>query len=179
MSTSNHMDSNVSTKDSKQLWYREYRGAAYASAFGALAYTVLLAIRFPPFSYLPAILVGGGPGIWLLLSYVLVLLVGVSGFGTLSSILRNIELDEGRTVNSAIMWPAFIILVIGFVVSCLLLAVAGADGGYSVSIADASGTTVEMLLRPFVYPITASTLITVLGAALALYAMISARWHQA
>ena len=165
------------TDASRQFWYRRFRGAAYASAVGSLVWTVIIALPFPPFSYLPPIIVGGGPGTWFLLAYILFLFVGVAGFGVLSSFLHTVELQENRTVGSTVMWPAYALLVIGYVSSCILLAIAGADGGYAASISIASGTSVHTLLQPFVYPITASTMVAVIGAALALYAMIRAGWR--
>jgi len=166
----------TSASGKKQLWYRKFRGAAFASAAGILVWTVAMALPFQPFSYLPPIIVGGGPGTWFLLAYLLALAVGVAGFGTFSSFLQTIEIQESRSVSPSAMWPAFILLCAGFASSCLLLAVAGASGGYASTISNASGTSVEDLLRPFVYPVTASTLTAVVGAALALYAMIRAGW---
>jgi hypothetical protein len=160
----------------KQLWYRRFRGAALASAIGFLVWTVVIALPFQPFSYLPPIIVGGGPGTWFLLSYLLALAVGVAGFGAISSFLHTIEVHENRSVNPGVMWPAFVLMCVGFAFSCLLLAIAGASGGYTSTISNASGTSVENLLKPFVYPVTASTLVAVVGAALALYAMIRAGW---
>jgi len=161
----------------KQLrWYRKFRGAAFASAIGFLVLTVAIALPFQPFSYLPPIIVGGGPGTWFLLAYLLLLAVGVAGFGAFSSFLHTIETHENRSVSSSVMWPAFILICVGFASGCMLLAIAGASGGYTATISNASGTSVENLLRPFVYPVTVSTLTAVVGAALALYAMIRAGW---
>lgn len=161
------------------FWYRRFRGAAYVSAIGSLVLTLLIILPFPPFSYLPPIIVGGGPGTWFLLAYMLLITVGVAGFGVLSGFLHTIELHENRSVNSGLMWPAFILLGIGLAASCLLLAFAGAVGGYTSTISNVSGTSVENLLQPFVYPITISALMAIVGAALALYAMIRAGWPPA
>lgn len=165
------------TEQNKALWYRRFRSASYGSAFAALIWTFVIVLPFPPFSYLPPILVGGGPGIWFLLAYLVFLIVGVAGFGVLSSFLHTIELHENRTLQSSTMWAAYALLIVGFASTCFLLAVAGALGGYTASIGNASGTSVETLLRPYVYPTTASTMTAVVGAALALYAMIRAGWH--
>lgn len=160
----------------KQLWYRRFRAAAFASLIGFMAWTIAIALPFQPFSYLPPIIVGGGPGTWFLLAYLLALAVGVAGFGSLSNFLHTIEVQENRPVSSTVMWPAFILMCAGFAFSCLLLAIAGASGGYASTISSASGTSVEDILKPFVYPVTVSTLTAVVGAALALYAMIRAGW---
>ncbi len=166
----------TSTDIQRRWWYRRFRGAAFASVMGSLVWTVLMVLPFPPFSYLPPIIVGGGPGTWFLLAYLLALAVGVAGFGAISSFLYAIEVHENRTVSSTVMWPALVLLCAGFVSGCLLLALAGASGGYASTIGNASGTSVENLLQPYVYPVTLSTLVAVVGAALALYGMIRARW---
>lgn len=159
----------------RPLWYRRYRGAAYLSAFAALVWTVVTVLPFEPFSYLPPIIVGGGPGIWFVLAYILFLVVGIGGFGALSAFLTTVELHENRTVDSRTMWPALVLLSIGVVGSCLLLAVAGALGGYEAT-QNATTSHIDSLLSPYVYPITAMVLVTVVGAGLAVLSMVRARW---
>lgn len=158
------------------LWYRKYRGAAYLSSFAALVWTVIIVIPFDPFHYLPPIIVGGGPGIWFILAYLLFIVVGIGGFGALSAFLTTVELHEGRTINPRTMWPALILLSIGMVGSCLLLAVAGAVGGYASVYEGSSTNSIDSLLSPYVYPIVTTVLLTVVGAALAVLSMARARW---
>jgi hypothetical protein len=160
----------------RQLWYRRYRGAAYAFALAALAWTAAMVLPFAPFSDVPPIIVGGGAGVWLLVGYVLFVTVGIGGFGALTSFLVAVELHEKRTVDSRVMWPATIILIVGFVGSCVLLGAAGAVGGYDSTFQSASAHAIDDLLSPLVDPITVLVLITVVGAALAIIAMIRARW---
>lgn len=131
---------------------------------------------FPPFSYLPPIIVAGGPGVWLLFAYLLFLVVGIAGFGSLSSFLTTVELHEGRSIDSRIMWPAILLLAVGFVGSTSLLAWAGATGGYAATFQTSSAKSIDDLLFPYVNPIIAFTLVTVVGAALALVSMVRARW---
>ncbi len=166
----------TSPGDAKPLWYRRYRGAAYVSTLVALAWTVAIVLPFEPFSYLPPIIVGGGPGIWFVLGYVLFIVVGIGGFGALSAFLTTVELHENRRANSWIMWPALILLVIGVSGSCLLLAVAGAVGGYASTFGTSSAQSIHDLLTPYVNPITDLTLIAVIGAGLAVLSMVRARW---
>ena len=158
------------------LWYRRYRGAAYVFALGALVWTAAMVLPFAPFSDAPPILVGGGPGVWLLVGYVLFVAVGIGGFGAMTSFLVGVELHEKRSVDSRLMWPATALLVVGFVGSCVLLGVAGAVGGYDSTFQSASAQAIDGVLSPFVYPITSLVLITVIGAALAVVALVRARW---
>ena len=160
----------------RPLWYRRYRGAAYLSTFAALVWTVVMVLPFVPFSYLPPIIVGGGPGIWLVFGYMLFLVVGVGGFGCLSAFLTTVELVENRTINPRTMWPALILLSIGVVGSCLLLGVAGVVGGYASTYGTSSPQSIHDMLLPYVDPIIALTLIAVVGAALAVLSMVRAGW---
>lgn len=159
-----------------QLWYRRYREAAYASTLAALVWTVVIVLPFEPFSYLPPIIVGGGPGIWLVLGYVLFIVIGIGGFGALSAFLTTVELHEKRRVDPRTMWPALILLWAGVAGSCLLLAVAGAVGGYASTFQTMSAQSIHDLLTPYVDPITTLTLIAVIGAGLAVLSMVRARW---
>ena len=160
----------------KPLWYRRYRGVAYLSTLAALVWTLVIVLPVTPFSYIPPIIVGGGPGIWFVLAYVLFILVGVGGFGALSAFLTTVALHENRAVSSRTMWPALVLLSAGTVGSCLLLAVAGAVGGYAATYSLSTTTSIDSLLSPYVWPITTLVVVTVIGAALAVLAMVRARW---
>ena len=160
----------------KPSWYRRYRGAAYIATFAALVWTVVIVIPYAPFSYLPPIIVGGGPGVWFVLGYILFVVVGVGGFGALSGFLTTVELYEHREVDSRTMWPALILLSVGLVGSCVLLAIAGAVGGYASTFGTSSASSIDSMLSPYVDPITTLTLVAVIGAALAVLSMVRARW---
>jgi hypothetical protein len=123
-------------------------------------------------------MVGGGPGIWLVFAYVLFLVIGIGGFGVLSAFLTTVELHEGRTLDPRTMWPALILLSIGVSGSCLLLALAGAVGGYATTFETTTAKSIDNLLLPYVDPITTLTLIAVIGAALAVLSMVRARWPE-
>jgi hypothetical protein len=160
----------------RPLWYRRYRGAAYLSLFGALVWTVVIIIPYQPFSYLPPIIVGGGPGIWLALAYVLFIVAGVGGLGAMSAFLTTVELHEGRAIDDRLMWPAMVLLSLGIPGSCLLLGVAGAVGGYAATYGTSSANSIDSMLSPYVDPITVLTILAVAGAALAVLSMVRARW---
>lgn len=148
------------------------------SAFATLAWTVVIVLPFAPFNSIPPIIVDGGPGVWFLLAYIMFLLVGTGGFGILSGLLATLELQERRTLDARLMWPALLLLSFGMVASCTMLAVAGYEGGY----ANYVGSTSQVLggiLSPYVYPTTVFVIVAVLGAALALLSMVRARWPAA
>lgn len=161
----------------KPLWYRRYRGAAYLSTLAALVWTVIIVLPFAPFTYLPPIIVGGGPGTWLVVAYLLFMVIGIGGFGALSAFLTTVELHEGRAIDPRTMWPALIFLSIGVTGSCLLLALAGAIGGYA-AISETPAASIDAILSPYIYPITGMTLVAVVGAALAVLSMVRARWPE-
>lgn len=158
----------------KHNWYRRYRGSAYLGILGAIAWTAIIALPVVPFSYLPPIIVGGGPGIWFVLAYLLFIVVGVGGFSAISAFLATVELHEGRTIDDRIMWPALILLLIGSWGSCLLLAVAGGVGGYASTYGTATAS-LTTLLSPYVDPITALVSLALIGAALAILSMAGAK----
>jgi hypothetical protein len=158
------------------MWYRRYRGASYLCTFAAMVWTGVIVLPFAPFSYLPPIIVGGGPGIWFVLAYLLFLVIGVGGFGVMSGFLTTVELHEGRQVSDGMMWPSLLLLSVGLVGSCLLLGVAGAVGGYAATFQASSVTSIDSLLSPYTYPITAFALTAVVGACLAVLSMVRARW---
>jgi len=157
------------------FWYRRFRAAAFAAAVGSLVWTVIIIMPFQPFSYIPPIMVDGGPGTWFALAYVLYLAIGVGIFSSVSSLLYTIEVHERRVVSSAAMLLGFTLWNVGLVASCVLLGLGGVMGGYASTIGNASEKAVENLLSPFVYPITVAVLVAAVGAVLTLFAMISAR----
>jgi hypothetical protein len=159
----------------KRYWYAMFRTASYFSVFGALVWTVAMVIPFAPFSDIPPILVGGGPGQWLVVAYLLYLALGGGGFGWLSGLLYTIEKAENRVISPSLMWPGFLMLFLGVTASCVSLGYAGAVGGYSSIINGASTASLKQFLSPFVYPITATVVVAVAGAVLVLLAMIRAR----
>lgn len=165
----------MSFNGGKIYWYKRFRLATYTGLAASIIWTVFIVLPFRPFSYLPPIIVGGGPGIWFVLSYLLLLMVGVAGFGTVSGLLHTIEADESRSLNPLIMSLALVLLGLGTAFSCGLLAVAGAVGGYDSTVLGTSGSSVHEQLSLYVYPITATSLATLAGAALTLTGMIRAR----
>lgn len=159
----------------KVLWYRRFRAAAYVSSVGLMLLTFIIVLPFHPFSYLPPIIVSGGPGIWLLLGYVLYAIVGFGGFASLSALLFVVETHEGRRPDSRMMTAGFALLFAGVTLSCVLLVLAGALGGYASTIKGASTQAVEAMLNPYVYPTTVTALASVIGAGLLIVGMTGAK----
>ncbi|MDV3277064.1 MAG: hypothetical protein LYZ69_01185 [Nitrososphaerales archaeon] len=162
-------------KAERRYWYTTFRMASYANTFGALIWTALMVLPFAPFSSVPPIMVAGGPGQWLVVAYLLFVTVGAGGFGWLSGLLHTIEVHEGRKADPSLMWPGFILLYFGVTSSCAMLAAAGTLGGYASTVSAGPVTPLREVLSPYVYPITATVLVAVAGAFLALLAMIRAR----
>lgn len=163
----------MSSPHKERYWYTRFRVASYVNVFGALIWTIIMVLPFSPFSEIPPIMVGGGPGEWLVISYLLYLSVGIGGFGWVSGLLEVIEKEEKRGVSPPLMWPGFVMLFCGVTVSCVSLGYAGASGGYALE--NGSSSTLHQMLSPYLYPISATTIVAVAGAFLVLLAMIRAR----
>jgi len=158
---------------SNGYWYTRFRVAAFVSIFGAVIWTVLIVLPFSPFSKIPPIMIVGGPGDWLVVAYLLYISLGAGAFGWLSSILRVIEQEERRTISPSLMWPGYLLLFFGVTVSCVSLGYAGASGGYAL--VNGSSSTLHQMLSPYLYPISATTIVAAAGAVLVVLAMIRAR----
>jgi hypothetical protein len=158
----------------KTFWYKRFRTAAYVTVLGSMVWTVLIVLPVVPLSYLPPIMIGGGPGIWFLLGYVLYVTVGVGGFGALSTFLLIIETHESRTLNGRIMLPGLILLYGGVTSGCILLGMAGAVGGLALTIQHTTVSDAQSLLSPYVNPITVASLVAVAGAGVSMYGMVTA-----
>jgi len=157
------------------FWYTRFRVAAYVGVLGSLVWTVAIALPFAPFSYLPPIIVGGGPGMWFVLSYVLYMTVSIGGFGALSFFLYVIEVQEKRALDQTTIALGFVLLVFGVIASCAMLATAGGLSGYGLTHANATETATQNLLESFVYPVAAAVIVSAIGAALVVLSMARAR----
>lgn len=159
----------------RKFWYKRFRNAAYATIVGSAAWTIAILLPLMPFSYLPPIIVGGGPGIWLLIGYVLYLAVGVGGLAALSALIFAIETYEGRILNERVMMAGLALLCFGVTVGCVLLGIAGAVGGYALTIQHTTVETVQNTLELYVEPITVVSLVAVAGAGVSVFGMVTAK----
>lgn len=159
----------------RPVWYKRFRTAAYVAAFLAMTWTVVIILPFDPFNSLLPVMIGGGAGTWLLLGYVIYLAVGVGGFAALASLLSTVELGEGRVPNGLIMAVGLVMLFVGVTASCLLLGVAGAVGGYAQTIQHQPEASLENILVPFVDVTRVTSAVAVLGAAVVIFGIGTAR----
>lgn len=158
----------------KKFWYRRFRNAAYVTVLGWIVWTLAIVLPVAPFSYLPPIMIGGGPGTWFLLGYILYVTVGVGGFAGLSAFLFAIETYERRTLNETVMLIGFVLLYLGLNLGCILLGVAGAMGGYALTIEHNTVTSAQNILSVYVDPITAAVFVAAAGVVLSIYGMVTA-----
>jgi len=159
----------------KTLWYRRFRTAAYANAVGSMLWTIAIVLPFAPYSYLQPIMVGGGPGTWFLVGYILYPTVGVGGFASISSILFVIETYEQRNLSHGVMLTGLILLYGGVLAGCVLLGIAGMSGGYAIIIQHSTVSVAQSVLSPYVTPITTASLAAVAGAGVSIYGMATAK----
>jgi hypothetical protein len=140
-----------------------------------MLWTIAIVIPFAPFSYLQPIMVGGGPGTWFLVGYILYPTVGVGGFASISSFLFVIETYERRNMNRGVMLTGLTLLYGGVLFGCVLLGVAGVSGGYAIIIQHSTVNVAQSVLLPYVTPITIASLAAVAGAAVSIYGMAAAK----
>jgi len=159
----------------KTLWYKRFRAAACLNAIVWMVWTVVILAPFVPFSYLQPIMIGGGAGSWFLLGYLLFPIVAIGGFAGISSLVFVIETYERRMINCGVMLTGLVMLYAGVLVGCLLLAMAGASGGYALTIQRSAVNTAQDLLSPYVGPITVASLVAVAGTGLTIYGMATAK----
>lgn len=158
----------------RKYWYKRLRIPVYATIAGFLLWTIIIIIPVRPFADIPPIIVGGGPGTWFVLGYVLYLAAAVGGFPALSALTFIIEAYDQRKLNDRIMLVGISLLFVGVTISCILLAVAGAMGGYVLTIEHGTVSDAQNLLMPYVNPITAFVLIGVVGTAVSIFGMVTA-----
>src|SRR5271157_372784 len=105
--------------------------------------TLFVVLPFRPFSFLPPIIEAGGPGLWFLLGYLLYAAVGFGGFAALSALMFTIETYESRKPDDALTLAGFALLYAGVTVTSVLLLLAGALGGYAISVGGATTQAAE------------------------------------
>jgi hypothetical protein len=157
------------------FWYTRFRNAAYSAIVVSAVWTVTIVLPFAPFSYLPPIIVGGGPGAWLIVAYLLYMAVGAGGFSALSALIFALETHERRILNERIMIFGLVLLFFGVTVGCILLGVAGAVGGSALTIQHMTVETVQHTLDLYVAPITLAAVMALVGAGLSLFGMVTAK----
>jgi hypothetical protein len=89
---------------------------------------LLIVIPYPLFNYLLPIIKKGGPGIWFLFGYLIYIIAGPVGLGTVSALIKTIEIDEKAHINEALAKIGFYLSYAVVLLSDILLALAGALG---------------------------------------------------
>lgn len=144
--------------------HRMVRNASIINLSISIIWTFLIVLPLEPFSILLRIIVGGGPGVWFLLAYLLHLIIGYVGFTGLSFLYYLIEEKWETKLNNKFIIGGFYLLFIGVNITLITLAVAGAIGGYYLNIVHAPVEDVRSILEPMVNPIRILSLITIIGA---------------
>jgi hypothetical protein len=169
---------NNSIKQGKNFsLYRKLRKIALINIIIAAVWTLLFVLPIDFSQSLLRILVGGGPGIWLLIGYILFIVVGCLGFIGLSMFILN--LDEAVIKSrSTFLIVGIIMFYVGVIGSTLGLGLAGTLGGYSTTILHAPITNTEAILQPFEKPIQTFLIITVIGVLILVYIFLAAESHE-
>jgi hypothetical protein len=153
----------VSAAKKETSWSYRFRMAAVTSGVGAVAWTILMIIPAAPFSSAQPILVGGGPGAWLLLGYVLYLVAGFCALAAMSALLPEGSGYGGSTFGS-LLGAGLGLYYAGVTAACVLLGIAGYVGGYASTISRLPVQSVESQLSPYVWPVSFAAFAACAGA---------------
>ncbi|MGA1975396.1 MAG: hypothetical protein ABSG92_07145 [Conexivisphaerales archaeon] len=154
----------MSSAKKEVSWSYRFRMAAVSSGVGAVIWTVLMIIPASPFSSVQPILVGGGPGTWLLLGYVLYMVAGFCALAGMSALLHTIENAPRGSAFDALLMAGLGLYYAGVTATSLLLGWAGYVGGYANTISRLPESSIESLLTPYVQPVTLGALAACAGA---------------
>lgn len=154
----------MKTEGGGGAWHQRFRAASISAGVGAVLWTLLMVLPFAPFSSIPPILVGGGPGTWLLLGYVLYLVAGFGGLTGMSVLLYLLERREPKRANGGMMGAGLALYYAGTTLASALLGLAGYSGGYAFSIQHLPDPSIETVLLPYVEPVTLAVLVSCAGA---------------
>ncbi|MEM2909662.1 MAG: hypothetical protein QXO01_01150 [Nitrososphaerota archaeon] len=130
-----------------------------------------MVLPIQPFPTILRIIVGGGPGTWLILGYILYLVVGFAGHLGFSYLYYLIEKVEYRKVNGLLAGLNIITMYIGITGASFMLAIAGILGGYASTILHSSSEEVRLILEPFVNPIRILSIVAIIGVLLGIAAL--------
>ncbi len=154
----------AASKDTQELqpvWYLRFRRAALINGTISALWTLIMILPFPPFPIFLRIIVGGGPGTWFMLSYILYIAVGFGGFLGLSFLYFAVESE--RKIHQRLAWLNLLAMYVGVTGAVLTLAAAGALGGYASTIVHSPPETVRLILEPFVDVIRVLCLVAFIG----------------
>ena len=168
----------VSEARKEVSWYHRFRMAAVTAGVGAVLWTILMIIPAPPFSSALPILVGGGPGTWLLLGYVLYVVAGFCSLAGMSALLLPYGEGDSGSPSDSLLTVGLGLYYVGVTATSLMLGLAGYAGGYASTISRLPEQSIESLLAPFVWPVTVAVLAACAGALIILATMARAHGGQ-
>lgn len=156
-----------------------YRRAASYNAVVSCIWTIILSLPMEPFNTLPRIMVGGGPGIWLVMAYVLMIAVGVCGFIGLSYIFSSCQpmTVKAAPIRTHLAIAGFFLTYFGMIGALAILAYAGAVGGYADTILSLPAEQVRPLLQPLLMPARILSSTAAIGVLLTIAASFPTSWR--
>jgi hypothetical protein len=150
------------------------RKIALANAVAASIWTLIIVLPIEPFPLLLRIIVGGGPGIWFIMGYLLFIIVGFCGLAGLSYIYYMAE-KEGNKISNQLSILGLVLTCVGTIATTIMLQLAGAMGGYEYTIMRAPTEKIRLLLEPLVNPIRLLVIMTSIGIILQSSAVLFAK----
>jgi len=150
------------------------RKVALANAVAASIWTLVMVLPLEPIPLLLRIIVGGGPGTWFVIGYLLFIIVGFCGFAGLSYIYYMAE-KEGSKINNQLAILGLVLTCIGTIAASIMLQLAGALGGYEYTIMRSPTEKIRSLLEPLVNPLRLFTIMASIGVILQSSAVLFAR----
>ncbi len=158
------------------LLYKRFVRLAIVNSIIAIFWTLLFILPISLSQTLQRILVGGGPGVWLIIGYVLFVIIGCLGFIGLSIIALNI--NQPTKIMSFLLNIGTLMFYVGILGSTLGLGIAGSLGGYSSTILHEPVSTTASILEPFVIPIQLFSLIAIIGALILMIVFLMVGIHE-
>lgn len=145
-----------------------FRKATIINSLISIVWTIIIILPIEPFSLLLRVIVGGGPGTWFLLAYILHIIIGSGVFLGFSYLYYTIEDSLNIKAGNIFNLIGFFLLFIGANITLIVLAIAGAIGGYYLNIVHVPIELIRDTLESFVNPLRILSLVTVVGALLCL-----------
>ncbi|MGB9729451.1 MAG: hypothetical protein ACPL1B_06210 [Thermoprotei archaeon] len=167
---------NLINKRVNSLLYRRFIKLAIINSIIAIFWTLLFILPISLSQTLQRILVGGGPGVWLIIGYVLFILIGCLGFVGLSIIVLSI--NQLTRIMSFLLNIGMSMFYVGTLGSTLGLGIAGSLGGYSSTILHEPVSSTASILEPFVIPIQLFSLIAIIGALILMIVFLMVGIHE-
>ncbi|MEM3832229.1 MAG: hypothetical protein QW128_01335 [Thermoprotei archaeon] len=168
--------SNSVNKNVNSLLYKRFTTLAIINSIIAVFWTLLFILPINLSQTLQRILVGGGPGVWLIIGYILFIAIGCLGFIGLAVITLNI--NQPTRIMNFLLSIGIVMLYVGTLGSTLGLGIAGSLGGYSSTILHEPTSVTASILEPLVTPIQIFSLIAIIGALILMIGFLMVGIHE-